>query len=142
VEGLPALAGANHGHAKLLATAGSSSSATTDGATHRHLLWRRKWHNGGLGECRGERGRAEEVRASDGGSSERFWLSQREMEQQQTSSNGGGALWCMAATSPFHRTRGVHRSREDGTPEGLFRDELDHGHKLKFAQLGLLSNFD
>jgi len=65
VEGLPSLAAANHGHAKLLATAGSSSRATADGATHRHLLWRRKWHNGGLGEHRGERGRAEEVRACE-----------------------------------------------------------------------------
>jgi len=55
------------------------------------------------------------VRASEGGSSVHFWLSQREMEQQQTSSNGGGVLWFMAATSPFHRSRGVHRSREGGT---------------------------
>jgi len=65
VAGLPSLAAANHGHAKLLATAGSSGHAIADGATHCHLLWRQKWHNGGLGERRGERGRAEEVRASE-----------------------------------------------------------------------------
>ena len=94
----------------------------------------REQEYGSLGRQRAG-GSGGKVEASEWGSGERFWLSQREMEHQHMCSNGGGALCAWLArrgrVSPLEtipRTGGGWRSIQDGTLiRATSRQNLDMG---------------